>query len=139
MCVCVCVCMCALVGVCMLKLFPVCRCVCAYCVCSVSESHQCGQGEFTCARGVCIRDAWRCDGDNDCRDWSDEVNCTGENSQSHQSLLTSEMSHAENNCLEQWCPIMCHGWPRVCRFSLQPITTPSDFTNDHIFNQRRGN
>uniref|UniRef100_A0A3Q2DBT9 Fibronectin type-III domain-containing protein n=1 Tax=Cyprinodon variegatus TaxID=28743 RepID=A0A3Q2DBT9_CYPVA len=41
-----------------------------------SESHQCGPGEFTCARGVCIRDAWRCDGDNDCRDWSDEANCT---------------------------------------------------------------
>lgn len=42
-----------------------------------SESHQCGPGEFTCARGVCIREAWRCDGDNDCRDWSDEANCTG--------------------------------------------------------------
>lgn len=43
---------------------------------SLSESHQCGPGEFTCARGVCIRQAWRCDGDNDCRDWSDEANCT---------------------------------------------------------------
>lgn len=43
-----------------------------------SESHQCGPGEFTCARGVCIREAWRCDGDNDCRDWSDEANCTGD-------------------------------------------------------------
>uniref|UniRef100_A0A673Z2P1 Sortilin related receptor 1 n=1 Tax=Salmo trutta TaxID=8032 RepID=A0A673Z2P1_SALTR len=38
--------------------------------------HQCGSGEFSCARGVCIREAWRCDGDNDCRDWSDEANCT---------------------------------------------------------------
>lgn len=45
---------------------------------SVPESHRCGPGEFTCARDVCIREAWRCDGDNDCRDWSDEVNCTGE-------------------------------------------------------------
>lgn len=43
----------------------------------VAESHQCGPGEFTCARGVCIREVWRCDGDNDCRDWSDETNCTG--------------------------------------------------------------
>lgn len=43
-----------------------------------AESHQCGPGEFTCARGVCIREAWRCDGDNDCRDWSDEANCTGD-------------------------------------------------------------
>uniref|UniRef100_A0A8C6SI35 Sortilin-related receptor, L(DLR class) A repeats containing n=1 Tax=Neogobius melanostomus TaxID=47308 RepID=A0A8C6SI35_9GOBI len=34
------------------------------------------RAEFTCARGVCIREAWRCDGDNDCRDWSDEANCT---------------------------------------------------------------
>ena len=32
----------------------------------------------------------------------------------------------------QWRPIMCHGGPRVCRFSLRPITTPADFTNDHI-------
>uniref|UniRef100_A0A8C8H4J4 Fibronectin type-III domain-containing protein n=1 Tax=Oncorhynchus tshawytscha TaxID=74940 RepID=A0A8C8H4J4_ONCTS len=45
------------------------------CVC-IPESHQCGSGEFSCARGVCIREAWRCDGDNDCRDWSDEANCT---------------------------------------------------------------
>lgn len=48
------------------------------CINAFSESHQCGPGEFTCARGVCIREAWRCDGDNDCRDWSDEANCTGD-------------------------------------------------------------
>ena len=38
--------------------------------------------------------------------------------------------------LHQGCPIMCHGGPRVRRFSFQPITTPADFTNEHIFNQR---
>uniref|UniRef100_A0ACB8EXP6 Sortilin- receptor n=1 Tax=Sphaerodactylus townsendi TaxID=933632 RepID=A0ACB8EXP6_9SAUR len=25
---------------------------------------------------MCIRLSWKCDGDNDCRDWSDEANCT---------------------------------------------------------------
>ena len=31
-----------------------------------------------------------------------------------------------SHALKQWCPIMCHGGPRVCRFSFQPITTPTD-------------
>ncbi|RLV91908.1 hypothetical protein DV515_00013975 [Chloebia gouldiae] len=36
--------------------------------------------EFSCSSGMCIRLSWMCDGDNDCRDWSDEANCTGEQS-----------------------------------------------------------
>ncbi|EGW04789.1 Sortilin-related receptor [Cricetulus griseus] len=38
--------------------------------------HQCRSDEFNCSSGMCIRSSWVCDGDNDCRDWSDEANCT---------------------------------------------------------------
>lgn len=43
-----------------------------------AEAHQCRNDEFSCSSGMCIRLSWMCDGDNDCRDWSDEANCTGE-------------------------------------------------------------
>lgn len=33
------------------------------------------QGEFACKNGMCISDAWRCDGNNDCGDMSDEIGC----------------------------------------------------------------
>uniref|UniRef100_A0A8C2T8I6 Fibronectin type-III domain-containing protein n=1 Tax=Coturnix japonica TaxID=93934 RepID=A0A8C2T8I6_COTJA len=36
----------------------------------------CRKDEFSCSSGMCIRLSWRCDDDNDCRDWSDEANCT---------------------------------------------------------------
>uniref|UniRef100_A0AAR2KSS9 Fibronectin type-III domain-containing protein n=1 Tax=Pygocentrus nattereri TaxID=42514 RepID=A0AAR2KSS9_PYGNA len=66
-------------------------------ICFFAESHQCGQGEFTCARGVCIRDAWRCDGDNDCRDWSDESNCTV----GHHTCESSSFQCHTGHCIPQ--------------------------------------
>lgn len=52
-----------------------------------AEAHQCRNDEFSCSSGMCIRLSWMCDGDNDCRDWSDEANCTGECSALGQELL----------------------------------------------------
>uniref|UniRef100_A0A3B4ZJ05 Uncharacterized protein n=1 Tax=Stegastes partitus TaxID=144197 RepID=A0A3B4ZJ05_9TELE len=37
----------------------------------------CHQGQWQCDDGNCIRDVWRCDGQGDCLDGSDEVGCTG--------------------------------------------------------------
>lgn len=34
---------------------------------------QCQPGEFACANNRCIQERWKCDGDNDCLDNSDEA------------------------------------------------------------------
>lgn len=35
----------------------------------------CSAGEFRCANGECVRLTWKCDGDPDCKDKSDESDC----------------------------------------------------------------
>ena len=42
----------------------------------ISEYHKCLDNQFRCSSGHCISEAFRCDGDRDCHDTSDEMNCT---------------------------------------------------------------
>ncbi|KAF2976922.1 hypothetical protein EK904_014077, partial [Melospiza melodia maxima] len=61
-----------------------------------AEAHQCRNDEFSCSSGMCIRLSWMCDGDNDCRDWSDEANCTV----SHTCEASSFQCH-NGHCIPQ--------------------------------------
>lgn len=36
----------------------------------------CTNDQFQCDNGLCIPKQWTCDSDNDCEDYSDELNCT---------------------------------------------------------------
>ena len=36
----------------------------------------CKSNEFRCANGLCIDASRICDGQTDCRDWTDELNCS---------------------------------------------------------------
>ena len=47
----------------------------------------CSSSQFTCANGRCITGSFKCDGDNDCSDRSDEANCTTSKCRLNDSLL----------------------------------------------------
>lgn len=46
------------------------------CLSDAVES-QCEANQFRCRDGLCIAASWKCDGDKDCSDYTDELNCTG--------------------------------------------------------------
>lgn len=47
---------------------------------SVKGEGNCPTGWFDCGNDRCVAMIWRCDGDNDCGNWSDEHNCVSNQS-----------------------------------------------------------
>jgi len=52
----------------------VCVCVCVMVMVTVSRL-PCEPNEFQCGNGKCVVKIWQCDGDDDCRDNTDERDC----------------------------------------------------------------
>ena len=43
---------------------------------TISGISECGEDEFKCGNGMCIDIDWKCDGDQDCVDAEDEIQCS---------------------------------------------------------------
>ncbi|RWS07607.1 low-density lipoprotein receptor-related protein 4-like protein [Dinothrombium tinctorium] len=71
---------------------------------SKAASKTCAPDEFRCSSGRCIRSTWRCDGDIDCSDNSDEKDC-GQRSQ----CATGHFRCGDGTCISQHD--VCNGAP----------------------------
>lgn len=66
-----------------------------------------GCGDFTCNNGHCIAEKLRCNGEDDCEDMSDELNCPKE-----LSIDSGNITSSRNN--SQTCPYACPSDPEIC-------------------------
>lgn len=71
----------------------------------------CPSGYFVCDNGECIAPKWRCDGHNDCDDFSDEINCTSIDIPSSVSISSTlgNLTHLSTNTSINKLPVQVYG------------------------------
>ncbi|KAG8226274.1 hypothetical protein J437_LFUL004831 [Ladona fulva] len=58
-----------------------------------TSSHSCSSEYFRCGNGLCVPNTWKCDGDNDCGDNSDEASC------SQSTCPSSQIQCTDGKCI----------------------------------------
>lgn len=75
---------------------------------------QCQPGEFACKNNRCIQDRWKCDGDNDCLDNSDETAELCRKNTLTFNLKLPRCVELPHKC-SAWCLSICRSAHMPCR------------------------
>lgn len=95
----------------------------------------CDAYTFQCANGVCVSLEWKCDGMDDCGDYSDEANCGKEPAhRSRQHLFISTRCRHVNECVcvcGKSTPLLTGGFSRSRLIEPRRAVSPVFFMHSH--------
>ncbi|XP_066518769.1 sortilin-related receptor isoform X1 [Hoplias malabaricus] len=63
---------------------------------------KCDANNFQCSNGVCVSLDWKCDGMDDCGDYSDEANCAGSPTEEPGCLRYFQFACMNGRCVPTW-------------------------------------